>query len=322
MRYVGQKLIQLIIVVVAVTFLTSAGIRFLKPDPVTFITQGAEDTPEAKAKAAQIRADLYLDRPVVVQYVLWIRDLVTGNLGTSINSNTPISTLLSNSLPISLTLMIYAQFLALLFAVPLAMIAAYRANGMLDRGFNVGAFAFLSVPNYILGLFLALIFAVRLGWVPRISENVPLFTDPVDHVRNYALPAVTLAVGLFAGYFRLLRNDLIATLQSDFITMARAKGMSTSRIMFRHALRPSSFSLLTAAAVNIGAIIGGSVIVEQIFRLQGAGFTTVDAIARRDYPTLQAFVAVFAIIFVVANFAVDMLYAVLDPRIRHARALA
>jgi len=144
----------------------------------------------------------------------------------------------------------------------------------------------------------------------------------VEHFRNYALPTITLAIALFAGYFRLLRSDLIGTLQSDYITMARAKGMSTSRIMFRHALRPSSFSLITAAAVNIGALIGGSFIVESLFNLPGAGFTTVDAIARRDYPTLQVFVAVFAVVFVLANFAVDLLYAVLDPRIRHARALA
>jgi peptide/nickel transport system permease protein len=210
----------------------------------------------------------------------------------------------------------------LLFAIPLALWSAYRQDGIFDRSTSTAAFGLLSLPVYILGVFLVLVFSVHLKWLPAIWHNVSFFSDPTAYVKNWLLPSVTLAVGLFAGYMRLLRSDLIATLQSDYITMARAKGMSTPHILFRHALRPSSFSIMTAAAVNIGALIGGSIIIEQIFAINGIGTLTVQSIFIRDYEVVQICVAIFAVIYVLSNFVVDLAYAWLDPRIRHARALA
>jgi peptide/nickel transport system permease protein len=162
---------------------------------------------------------------------------------------------------------------------------------------------------------------LKLGWLPTLSKYVSPFTDPVEHFRSLVLPVVTLALAQVAVFQRLLRSDMVATLQNDYITLARAKGMSTSRILFRHALRPSTFSLITAAAVNVGALIGGAVIVETIFALPGMGDLTVQAIFRRDFLVVQFCVVIFAVGFVLVNFAVDLLYNVLDPRIRHARAL-
>ncbi len=178
------------------------------------------------------------------------------------------------------------------------------------------------MPSYIIGVVLLYFFAVKWGWFPAISKDVSLFQDPVKHFKAYGLPVITLTVAQIAIYMRLLRTDMLATLQMDFITMARAKGMSTRHILFRHALRPSLFSLITAAAVNVGTLIGGAVIVEQIFALNGMGQLTVEAIGRRDFPVVQVCVTIFAVGFVFVNFLVDIAYAFIDPRIRHARALA
>jgi peptide/nickel transport system permease protein len=185
------------------------------------------------------------------------------------------------------------------------------------------AFAFLSIPNFILAVLLVYLFAGQglLHWFP-VSRYVAFGTDPVEHFRHLVLPAVALAAGQIAVYMRLLRTDMIATLQEDYIGVARAKGMPTRRILIRHALRPSSFSLLTVAAINVGQLIGGTIVIERIFGIPGIGSMIVEAIFRRDYLVVQGAIVVVAVGFVVVNFLVDILYAVLDPRIRHARALS
>ena len=184
------------------------------------------------------------------------------------------------------------------------------------------AFGLLSVPSYIVGVVLLYFFAVKWGWFPAISKTSASSTTQAStsgptSSRSSRWPSPRSPI-----YMRLLRTDMLATLQMDFITMARAKGMTTERILFRHALRPSLFSLVTAAAVNVGALIGGAVIVEQIFALNGMGQLTVEAIGRRDFPVVQVCVMIFAVAFVFVNFLVDLAYAFIDPRIRHARALA
>jgi peptide/nickel transport system permease protein len=253
--------------------------------------------------------------------VKWLGKVLTGNLGISSAYNVKVTTLISQRLPVTLYLMFYAMLLSLIIAIPLGIWTAYRANRPTDRIVSSISFAFLSIPNYILGVVLVFIFSLKLGWLPTLSKYVSPWTDPVEHFRSLVLPVVTLAVAQVAVFQRLLRADMVATLQNDFITLARAKGMSTSRILFRHALRPSTFSLITAAAVNVGALIGGAVIVETIFALPGMGDLTVQAIFRRDFLVVQFCVVIFAVGFVLVNFLVDLLYNVLDPRIRHARAL-
>jgi peptide/nickel transport system permease protein len=224
-------------------------------------------------------------------------------------------------LPVTLYLIFYAMLMSLVVAIPLGIWTAYRANRPADRIVSTISFGLLSLPPYILGVLFVFLFSLRLEWFPALSHYVSPVDDPVEHIRNFFLPALTLALGQLAVYQRLLRADMVGTLQNDYITMARAKGMSTNRILFRHALRPSTFSLITAAAVNVGALIGGAVIVETIFGLPGMGDLTVQAIFRRDFLVVQFCVVIFAVAFVLINFLVDLLYSVIDPRIRHARAL-
>jgi peptide/nickel transport system permease protein len=321
MRYIRQKVVQLIFTVLAVTILTFLLLSLLPGDRAVAIG-GIVGGENAEAYYDQVREQWGLNDPLIVQYFTWLKNAVTGDLGVSSAFNVPVSDLVTDRLPVSLSVMVYTIILALLISIPLGTAMAYRANTVVDRSLSTGAFALLSIPNYILGVLLVYLFAFKLGWLPATSDYVPLLTSPTEHFRSLALPVITLTLGLLAVFTRLLRADMIATLQNDFITLARAKGMPTRTILFRHALRPSLFSLITAAAINVGALIGGAVIVEQIFALPGMGSLTVEAIFRRDFLTVQICVVIFSVIFVLVNFLVDVLYAVIDPRIRHARALA
>ena len=317
MHFLRRRLIQLVIVLFAVTLLTFTLLRLLPGDPAIAIA-GIGASP---AKIEETRHKWGLDEPIPVQYVKWVGKTLTGDLGLSSAFNVKVSTLVSERLPVTLWLMFYAMFFSLLIAVPLGIWTAYRANRPADRVISTVSFGLLSLPPYILGVLFVYIFALRLGWFPALSHYVSPFEDPAEHFKSMFLPALTLALGLVAVFQRLLRADMVGTLQNDYITMARAKGMSTNRILFRHALRPSTFSLITAAAVNVGALIGGAVIVETIFGLPGMGDLTVQAIFRRDFLVVQFCVVIFAFGFVLINFFVDLLYSVIDPRIRHARAL-
>ncbi len=320
LRYVGQRLIQLFIVLFVVTFLVAIALRFLPggADVVVALKTGPGATPE---QAAEVKHDLYLDRSIPVQYVNWVKDLVTLDWGTTFQTNQPIKEELGRALPISLRLMVYAQLLALGLAIPMGMWSAYKQGSGVDRAATTASFGLLAMPEYIVAPLLIYLFALRFRWFDYPASNISLLDDPVGHVKAFVLPTITIAIPLYATYMRLLRADLVATLQSDFITTARAKGLSTKRILFGHALRPSLFSLITAAAVTTGALIGGVVIVEQVFQLNGMGRVSVESIFRREYPTVQYGVVILALVYVFVNFFVDLAYAWIDPRVRHARML-
>jgi len=317
MKYVGRKLVRLVIVVLAVTMLTFLLMSLLPGDKAIAIGGPGRSEEEYD----QIREQWGLNDPLPVRYLTWLGNTLTGDMGVSSAFNVPVSQLIKDRLPVSLYLMFYGLSLALLVSIPLGIIAAYQANRPVDRVLNTGAFGLLSVPNFVMAVLLTFLFALRLQWFPAISEYVAPWDDPVAHFKNLFLPVVTIAIGEIAVFMRLLRSDMVSTLQNDFITMARAKGMTSRHILTRHAFRPSTFSLITAAAVNVGALIGGTIVVEQAFALPGMGNLIVEAIARRDFLVVQMCVVVFSIIFVLANFFVDLMYAAIDPRIRHARAL-
>jgi peptide/nickel transport system permease protein len=319
-RYIGQRLIQLFIVLFVVTFLVAIALRFLPggADVVVALKTGPGATPE---QAAEIKHELYLDRSIPEQYALWLKDLVTLDWGTTFQTNQPIREELGRAFPVSIRLMIYAQLLALGFAIPMGMWSAYKQGSGVDRATTTASFGLLAMPEYIVAPLLIYLFALRFRWFDYPASNISLLDDPLGHVKAFVLPTLTIALPLYATYMRLLRADLIATLQSDFITTARAKGLSTKRILFGHALRPSLFSLVTAAAVSTGALIGGVVIVEQVFQLNGMGRVSVESIFRREYPTVQYGVVILALVYVFVNFFVDLAYAWIDPRVRHARML-
>lgn len=316
MRFVRKKLVQLVIVLFAVTFLSFLMLNLLPGDTAEQLCAGAGDATCVEQK----RAELGLDKPIPIRYVNWLADTVTGDLGTSARNQQPVGEAISQRLPVTLQLLVYSQFLALVVAIPMGLFAAQRAGGLFDRLSTSALFGLLSVPNFMLALVLILVFSVNLGWFPAVGYTAFL-EDPLENLRSLFLPALTLAVAEMAVYMRLLRTDLIATLQEDYITMAKAKGMPSRRVLLRHAFRPSTFSLVTVIGLNFGRLIGGTLIVEVIFALNGLGKFTVDAILGQDYIPVQGAVVVIATGYVLINFAVDMLYAVLDPRIRHARAL-
>jgi peptide/nickel transport system permease protein len=314
LRQVGKRLIQLPLVLLVVTFFAFSLINLLPGDPVTTIVPFGTDE-----QRAQLREDLGLDEPILSRYVDWLGGIATGDLGEYYNSHRPVSEVLTAALPVSINLMVYSQLLALAFAIPLGILTAYRAGTPFDKGTNAAAFGLLAIPNFVLGLLLIFFLSVKAGWFPNTGYR-PLNEDPVEHVKHMFLPALSLAVGQIAIYMRLLRSDMIATLQEDFITMAKAKGLPPRKVLLRHALRPSSLTLLTVAGLNVGQLIGGAVVIEALFQLPGIGLSIVQAIGAREYVAVQSFVALIGVAYVVVNFAVDLLYAVLDPRIRHAAA--
>ena len=326
----ARRLVQLVVVVVLATLFTFSLLRLFPGDIADAVLPFG--TP---AQKAQFREDNGLDKPFLQQYVHWLDRIVLHfDLGKDYQSNREVSDKLEAALPVSLELMLYAQVIALVVAIPLGVLTAYRANTVTDRAVNTGAFALLALPSFVL----ALIFAYFIGaeWRPHLPwlGQIPaggyspgwlegLFGQPTGdlghHFATMLLPALSLAAGLVAIYMRLLRSDMIATLQENYITMARAKGLSDRRILWRHALRPSSLTLLTVAGLNFGALIGGAVAVEVIFGIPGLGTLIYQAISARQYVELQSYIAIIAIGYVLLNFFIDSLYIVLDPRIRRAR---
>jgi len=311
-----RRLVHLMVVLFCVTLFVALLTSMLPGDPVNAIAGFA---PEEQKD--EIRDRLGLDDPIPVQYGRWVRDFVTGDLGSywTVTGDRPVAERVAEALPVSLQLMFYAQLLALVFAIPIGVATAYRAGSRFDRGSNATAFGLIAIPNFALALVLAYYVGVQLDWLP-VSGYVAPSEDFVEHLRRMALPAISLAVGQIAVYMRLLRSDMIATLQEDFITMAKSKGLSPRRVLWRHALRPSSLTLLTVAGLNVGTLIGSAVVIEVIFSLPGVGSLLYEAITARQYIAFQSLVAIIAIGYVVLNFLVDVLYAVLDPRIRHARS--
>jgi peptide/nickel transport system permease protein len=312
-----RRLPMMVATLLVVSFLTFLLTSLLKGDPAVVILgpEGAKDP----AAVAAVREDLRLDDPLPVRYVDWLGDAVTGDLGRSYRTGQEVTDAISERLPVTLEIGVLAIVLALTVAIPLGTLSAFRAGGLGDRIITGTSFGLLAVPSFMMAILLIWILAESLGWLPATGW-VRLTDDPVENLRTAIMPALALAIGEFAVYTRLLRADMITTLQQDSITMARAKGIPTRRILFRHALRPSSFSLMTVVGLQVGTIIGGAVIVETLFALPGVGRLLVDSILQRDLIMVQGVALVIAISFVVINFVVDMLYTALDPRIRHGRA--
>jgi peptide/nickel transport system permease protein len=317
MRTIATKVARLIVVLLVVTFFSFSLLHMIKGDPARTAVPFANDQ-----QIQTIRHEMGLDKPFLTQYRDWLSNFARGDMGfifESVSSKRPIADQIKKELGVSLQLVFYAQFLALAVAIPVGVLAAYKAGTWLDKILNAGAFGLLAVPNFVFAFLLIFYLAVQAGWFPT-QQYVAFGTDPAEHFRHMFLPAFSLAIGQIAIYMRLLRSDMIQTLQEDFITMAKAKGLTTRRILWRHALRPSSFTLLTAAALNFGALIGGALVIEFVFQLPGMGFGLVTAVSTRQYTAVQAYVALIAIAYVLFNVIVDALYTVLDPRIRHARA--
>jgi peptide/nickel transport system permease protein len=270
----------------------------------------------------ELRQKLNLDEPFLSRYFDWLGHAITGNLGRSFASDQTVTSILSERLPVTFELIAYALVVSLLFTVPVALLAARRPNGIVDRITMATSMAGLSVANYVLALVLVYVFAVKLEWLPAIG-----YVNPADgiwpFIKSLTLPAVSIGFPLFCFYTRLLRADILEQMQGeDYVVTAKAKGVSPWRVLVRHALPNSLFGLLTVVGLNIGTLIGVTVIIESIFSLPGIGGALVEAFNNRDILVVQGIVLVLALIVVLCNLITDILYAVLDPRIRYGRAAA
>jgi len=313
--FVVRRLLYLVPVLIAVSLLTFL-IASLLPGDLAYVILGDQATPE---KVAALRHDMGLDQPIWWRYLSWLGNVLQGDFGRSFRTGQTVLQAVAERLPVSIELMLLAQLGALAIGIPLAIACAVRSGSAFDRFMTGSAFGMLSVPAFLSAILLIYLFAVELRWLPA-TGYIPFNEDPVGNLRCFLLPALTLALGEWPVLTRVLRSDMIATLQEDYIAMARAKGLKPSRILLVHALKPSSLTLVTVTGINIGRLIGGTVIVESIFALPGIGRLLLSAIFTRDLVILQGVVLFVAIGYVLMNFIVDMLYAVLDPRIRHGHA--
>jgi peptide/nickel transport system permease protein len=315
LRFVGRRLLYLVPVLLAVSVLTFL-IASLLPGDLAYVILGDQATPE---KVEALRHDMGLDQPPLIRYFYWLGHILQGDFGRSFRTGQTVLQVVAERLPVSFELMILAELIGLVIGVPLAILCAARSGSAFDRFMTSTAFAMLSMPTFLSAILLIYLFAVSLRWFPA-TGYVPLSEDPLANLRFMVLPALTLALAEWPGIMRVLRSDMIATLQEDYIALARAKGLKARRILFVHALKPSSLTLVTITGINIGRLIGGALIVETIFALPGIGRLIVGAIYTRDLVIMQGVVLLVASGFVIMNFVVDMLYAVLDPRIRHGHA--
>src|ERR1700759_5124981 len=315
LSFIGRRLFYLIPVLLAVSLLTFL-IASLLPGDLAYVILGDQATPE---KVEALRRDMGLDQPIWWQYLNWLGHVLQGDFGRSFRTGQTVLQAVTERLPVSLELMIFAEVIGLAIGVPLAIACAVKAGSGFDRFMTGTAFGMLSVPPFLSAILLIYLFAVELRWLPA-TGYIPFEEDPLGNLRCLVLPALTLAFAEWPGIMRVLRSDMIATLQEDYIAMAKAKGLRPARILLVHALKPSSLTLVTVTGINIGRLIGGTVIIETIFALPGIGRLLVGAIYARDFIILQGAVLFVAVGFVIVNFVVDLLYAVLDPRIRHGRA--
>ena len=296
MRYLLYRLRRLAIVLAAVTFVTFLLVNVL-PGDVAYEMAGMDSSEE---EVQEIREELGLDRPVVIRYFEWVGGVFVGDWGTSFISSEDVWHAVTDRFPVSFELMLLAQILALAMAIPAGMASAFRPNGRADRIIGALAFASVSMPSFMTAILLIFVFALGLGWLPATGYE----------------PALSLALVEWTILMRTLRVEMISVLQENYIALARAKGMSNLRILWVHALRPSSFSMITLLGLQVARLLGGTIIIEQIFGIPGVGRLLIHAVYTRDFVVIQGCVTFFALAFVTANFLVDIAYAWLDPRVR------
>jgi peptide/nickel transport system permease protein len=313
LRLVLRRLAAAIPVLWGVTLLTFLIVEAL-PGSAAQQLIGAGATPQ---DVAQLDAELGTDRPMVVRYLDWLGGLVTGDLGRSLADERAVTAVIGSRFGATFELVVFALVISLAFTVPVALLAARKPGGIVDRISVTVSMAGLSTANYVLALVLVYIFAVELAVLPAIGYVSP-GESIVENVRSMLLPAVSIGFPLFCFYTRLLRADILDQMQGqDYVTTAKAKGAGPWRVLVRHAFRNSLFGLLTIVGLNLGTLIGATVIIESIFALPGIGQQLLQAISNRDIPVIEGIVLVFAVIVVVANLITDILYSVLDPRVRH-----
>ncbi len=312
-KYLLRRFLLLIPTLVGMSLLIFLMLRLL-PGDVVDIMLGGDQQADSASKAA-VRKSLGLSDPLPVQYVRWVGHLLRGDLGTSLRSGQPVRTLLLHAMPVTLELAALAVVIGTLVAVPLGVISAVRRDTGLDFGARVAGLVGLSLPNFWIATLALLFTSTKFHWIPEINYINPLH-DPFGNLKQMILPSTAIAVGLMAIVMRMTRTTMLEVLNQDYIRTARAKGLRDRAVIYRHALRNALIPVITVIGFQLGALMGGSAIMEVIFGLNGLGNTLLQAIFNRDYPLVQVAALFLATVFVVINLIVDLLYAYLDPRIR------
>jgi peptide/nickel transport system permease protein len=311
-RLAGRRLLTAIPVLWGVTFLSFAALNLLPGDAAQALL-GADATPQ---EVRQLRVQLHLNEPFLTRYAHWLGGALSGHFGSSLGSGQPVTTILAQRLPVTFELLLFAFAVSLAIAIPVATLAARRPGGIFDSVTTFISMIGLSMAPYVLALLLILVFAVDLSLFPALGWT-PVSGGLGSNLRTLVLPALSLGIPLGCFYLRLLRADMVEQLGEDYVVTAHAKGLPGWRVLLRHAAPNSMFGLITVVALNVGTLLGGTVIVEQIFGLPGIGQELFQAIQTRDFPVLEGIVVVFAVVVVVIGLAADLLYAILDPRIRY-----
>lgn len=311
-RYIARRFLMLVPVLIGATVVVFSFIHLIPGDPIVTIL-GDEYTPEA---AQLLREQLGMDRPVYIQYFAWVGDIARGSLGHSIFpfggvkfTGHPVSKLIIDTLPTTITLTFGTVILAVVIAIPIGMITAIKRNSVIDTVLRVVSMVGISMPVFWFGLLLIMVFAIELHWLPA-SGNMR-----VSGPKAMILPIVTLSISQAALISRMTRSAMLEVLGEDYIRTARAKGLKDIIVYYRHALRNALIPIITVIGFQFGSLLGGAVLTETVFTMPGLGRLLVESVYRRDYPVIQGCVLVIALLFVLTNLVVDLLYAFLDPRV-------
>jgi peptide/nickel transport system permease protein len=299
--------------VMAVVALFVFSLLYIAPGDPAAVIAGDQATP---ADVERIRQSLGLDRPFLIRFGEWCWQILHGDLGTSIFTNLPVANLIAQRIEPTLSLMAVTLVFAVCIAVPMGVVAAWKAGTWIDRAIMAFAVLGFSVPVFVVGYLLAYIFALQLDWLP-VQGYTPLSNGLWPWLENLILPAVALGSVYVALIARITRAAMLEVLQQDYIRTARAKGMGQTDLLFVHALKNAAVPIVTVIGIGIALLIGGAVVTETVFAIPGVGRLTVDAILRRDYPVIQGIVLLFSFVYVLVNLVIDLLYTVLDPRIRY-----
>ncbi len=312
MRGLRGRLLQLVPTLLLVSVLVF-GLQQLMPGDPALVLAGEEGgNPQV---LAQIRAELMLDRPLVAQYAHWLGGLLRGDLGYSWRTHQSVAALVEAKLPVTLQLGVMAFGFALLIGVPAGVVSAVKRGTAWDHVANLAGLAGLSTPNFWLGIMLILLVSVQLGWLPP-SGYVPLGVDAWQSLATTVMPAFVLGNATAAVLMRHVRSAMLTTLDQDYVRTARAKGLTETRVVLRHALRNALVPVVTLGALELGTLFSGAVLTEQVFSIPGFGKLVVDAVFTRDYPVVQGVVMVTATLYILLNLAADALYVLLNPRLR------
>lgn len=311
MNYVLKRLFSMLLTLFLISIITF-GVTNILPGNVALMIMGTQSNPHA---LAELRHSLGLDQPLVVQYGHWIGGMLTGNWGTSLIYKTPIAPLVAQKLTASALVVVLSMLIALGGAVPLGVWAAVRCNRWQDTASSTAALIGVSLPDFFWGILLILLFAKTLGWLPSSGYANP-FHYPLRAIEHALLPALALGIGLMAQLTRITRSTMVGVLEQEFIRVARAKGLREAIVIWRYALTNAIGPVMTVAGLQIGYLFGSIIVVESLFDYTGMGWLTYHALLNRDVPLIQATIFVIATIVMVTNLIVDLLYVLVDPRIK------